>query len=229
MLMTPTPLQLPMDDSIVVAPVPVTTNAHGIDPQDGQSEISLDLARHWGILSGDGDPLQYAPCQYRGVVRCADTRMALAKGTLVLNTTLMRRTFALHASCCEIFGTRRGYEHVEGLEMSKSTQKGWRPPKLTCQVLAAPQQRIACVSNAVQRDALLQDRALWLETRKQHTVQDLVAESFGLNAQHAAPIPEHLSVVGGEDIALKAAGADAQEMPVELLQESFVEDSPHVL
>ena len=71
--------------------------------------------------------------------------------------------------------------------------------------------------------------ALGLETRQQHTVQDLVAESFGLHAQHAAPIPEHLSAVGAEDIAIKAAGADAQETPMELLQESFVEDSPHIM
>ena len=116
-----------------------------------------------------------------------------------------------------------------GLEISQTTQKGWRPSKLTCQVLAALQQRIARVSNAVQRDAVLKDMALWLETRQQHTVQDLVAESFGLNAQHAAPIPEHLSAVGAEDIPIKAAGADAQETTMELLQESFVEDSLHLL
>ena len=136
----------------------------------------------------------------------------------MLNTTLTGRTFALHASCCEIFGPRLVYEHVRGLEISKSTQNGWRPSKLKCQVLAALQQRIACVSNAVQRDALLRDMALWLETRKQHTVQDLVTESFWLNAQHAEPIPEHLSAVGAEDIAIKAA-----------VQESFVEDSLHML
>ena len=118
--------------------------------------------------------------------------------------------------------------HVEGSEISKIDAKGWWPPKLTCQVLAALQQRIACGSNSLQRGALLLDLALWLGTRKQHTVQDLFAESFGLNAQHAARPFQNIFPLS--DLrTLKAAGADAQETPMELLQESFVEDSPHML
>ena len=141
-----------------------------------------------GSSSATG-PVQYAPCQFGGLVRCADTRMGLAKGTLVLNTTLTGRTFALHAPCCKIFG----------LDVGMNMGKDWRYSSRRRRVGARRSSRVKCWPHC--------STALRAAGRSPQghgpVVGDTIAgtqfrislRSFGLNAQHAAPIPEHLSAV----------------------------------
>ena len=72
-----------------------------LDAQDGQLEMSVELARKWRKLL-DNNALRYVPFQFRGLIRIPEMGLALAKGMCVVNPKLTGLTLCVTESTVKV-------------------------------------------------------------------------------------------------------------------------------
>ena len=233
LLLTPTSHFFPVGADIMVKQKAVDFNAMDVDAEDGQSEISLELARHWKVVKvqdvlesmADGAPgLLYAPMQFRGMVSLTDTHeLVEVKGTIIINETLQGKMMVLHKSCCKVDGDEN-FEGQRGIEISKTTKTGWKDAKICPQFIAAMRQRISCVSTPQKRGKLTRTFRTWLAKAKHYTVDSLIDESFGL-AEHEKP--SQLPRKSVADIRMKYEEANQCPTPMADLNKAFEDPQAH--
>ena len=180
LLFSPTSCTIALPPKVSVEFVPKRPNNVGVDPRDGQAELSMALARKLGLIrskSASGDPV-FPAWQMRGMVFVpALNKLCLVKGMLTLNKALLGLTLVLPESTCKVRGAMTHMMPL-GLEITKTSEKGFQAPRLTASLLSVLRLRALTVDDPRQRENLLTKLDSMIEARKALTREKLPSEAY---------------------------------------------------
>ncbi len=203
LLFSPSESCFPFDDSdYLVEYVEPILNSLGIDPTDGMAEMSFDLAFRMGVVSTrqrhdyssgrDGETevsatVVYSAFQFRGFLFFPKlNQTGLVKGMMRINESLKGLMLKMPASTVKVLAP--GISTMTyGLDITKTTSKVLRRPRLSPAVVAVVRLRIAMVSDVRRRRTLMSKLETMVAEVKKFTATNLALEAYGLKVSGDAP------------------------------------------